>query len=392
MVSRLFRSVSTALSLIFALAASGCGSQFDSGTSNPPEGDEPVALEQVASGLSFPVYLTAPEGDSRLFIVEKTGTIRIVKDGALLPAPFLDISALVSTGREQGLLGLAFHPQYAANGRIVVHYTDTAGHTRVAGYRASGDPDVADPASETSILETEQPFQNHNGGQVLFGPDGYLYIMLGDGGSADDPGGRGQSLADLLGSMLRVEPLEAGGYAVPPDNPFVGTTGARPEIWSYGLRNPWRVTFDPLNGDLYIADVGQRRWEEVNVSTSSDGAGKGLNFGWNLMEGPDCFGAPCDPAGLELPVLSYGHGEGCSITGGYVYRGSQYSSLTGNYFFADYCTGLIWSLFRQADGTWVQTLVLRSGRTLSSFGEDVNGELYLLDHSQGEVLQVQAEG
>jgi len=372
---------SITLSLILPLAASGCGSQFDNETPDPPDGTEPVTLQLVASGLIFPLHLTAPDGDTRLFIVEKGGTIRIVKDGSLLPIPFLDISGQVSTGGEQGLLGLAFHPQYATNGRFIVHYTDLAGDTRVSGFRVSPDPDVADAASEVSILAEDQPFPNHNGGQVLFGPDGYLYIMLGDGGSADDPGGRGQSLADLLGSILRVEPLDGGGYTVPPDNPFVSTAGARPEIWSYGLRNPWRVTFDPATGDLYIADVGQRQWEEVDVSPSADGAGKGLNFGWSIMEGPECLQDPsCDQDTFELPVLSYDHSDGCSITGGFVYRGAAIPALQGHYFYSDYCRGWVRS-FRFENGSAVdqfQWPTLAPGGGVPSFGRDATGELYLM--------------
>jgi glucose/arabinose dehydrogenase len=377
----------TALSLILGLAASGCGSQFDNETPDPPDGTEPVTLEMVASGLSFPLYLTAPDGDSRLFIVEKGGTIRVVTGGALLPLPFLDISAQVSTGGEQGLLGLAFHPQYAVNGRFVVHYTDAAGDTQVSEFRVSDNPDVADAASEVSILEHDQPFPNHNGGQVLFGPDGYLYIMLGDGGSADDPGGRGQSLADLLGSILRIDPLDGGGYAVPPDNPFVSTAGARPEIWSYGLRNPWRVAFDPATNDLYIADVGQTRWEEVNVA---DGAGRGLNFGWNIMEGPECFqDASCDQDGLALPVLSYDHGEGCSITGGFVYRGAAIPALQGHYFYSDFCQGWVRS-FRFENGSAAdqfQWPTLAPGGSVPSFGRDATGELYVMS-AAGVVFKI----
>jgi glucose/arabinose dehydrogenase len=377
----------TALSLILGLAASGCGSQFDNETPDPPDGTEPVTLEMVASGLSFPLYLTAPDGDSRLFIVEKGGTIRVVTGGALLPLPFLDISAQVSTGGEQGLLGLAFHPQYAVNGRFVVHYTDAAGDTQVSEFRVSDNPDVADAASEVSILEHDQPFPNHNGGQVLFGPDGYLYIMLGDGGSADDPGGRGQSLADLLGSILRIDPLDGGGYAVPPDNPFVSTAGARPEIWSYGLRNPWRVAFDPATNDLYIADVGQTRWEEVNVA---DGAGRGLNFGWNIMEGPECFqDASCDQDGLALPVLSYDHGEGCSITGGFVYRGAAIPALQGHYFYSDFCQGWVRS-FRLENGSVVDQIqwpTLAPGGNVPSFGRDAAGEMYVMD-TDGVVFKI----
>jgi glucose/arabinose dehydrogenase len=389
MAARSISPFQTALSLISALAASGCGSQFENGTSEPPPGTEPVTLELVASGLNFPLYLTAPDGDPRLFIVEKGGTIRIVKDGALLPNPFLDISGRVSTGSEQGLLGLAFHPQYATNGRFLVHYTDAAGETQVSGFRVSGDPDVADAATEVSILQADQPFPNHNGGQLLFGPDGHLYVMLGDGGSAGDPGGRGQSLADLLGSLLRIDPLDEGGYAVPPDNPFVGTAGARPEVWSYGLRNPWRATFDPATGDLYIADVGQGRWEEVDVSTSADGAGRGLNFGWKLMEGPDCFVQSCDRGGLQLPVLAYGHGDGCSITGGFVYRGAAIPALQGHYFYSDFCSGWVRS-FRLENGGAVdqfQWSRLAPGGNVPSFGRDAAGEMYVMS-TAGVVLKI----
>ncbi len=371
----------TALSLFLAAAASGCGSQFESETPDLPDGPVPVGLQEVASGLAFPLYLTAPAGDPRLFIVEKGGTIRIVQNGALLPTPFLDFSAKVSTGGEQGLLGLAFDPQYASTGRFVVHYTDLAGDTRVSLLRVSLDPNVADPASELPILAVDQPFTNHNGGQVLFGPDGYLYVMLGDGGSAGDPGDRGQSLADLLGSILRIQPLEGGGYAVPPDNPFVGMPDARPEIWSYGLRNPWRVDLDPVTGDLYVADVGQGKWEEVSVSTAAGGAGRGLNFGWRIMEGPECFNpSPCDQDGLELPVVSYDHGQGCSITGGFVYRGSAIPALQGHYFYSDFCAGFVRS-FRLQDGAAVDQFrwpTLAPGPNIPGFGRDAAGELYIL--------------
>ena len=371
----------TALSLFLAAAASGCGSQFESETPDLPDGSVPVGLQEVASGLAFPLYLTAPAGDPRLFIVEKGGTIRIVQNGALLPTPFLDFSAKVSTGGEQGLLGLAFDPQYASTGRFVVHYTDLAGDTRVSLLRVSLDPNVADPASELPILAVDQPFTNHNGGQVLFGPDGYLYVMLGDGGSAGDPGDSGQSLADLLGSILRIQPLEGGGYAVPPDNPFVGMPNVRPEIWSYGLRNPWRVDLDPVTGDLYVADVGQGKWEEVSVSTAAAGAGRGVNFGWRIMEGPECFNpSPCDQSGLELPVVSYDHGQGCSITGGFVYRGSAIPALQGHYFYSDFCAGFVRS-FRLQDGAAVDQFrwpTLAPGPNIPGFGRDAAGELYIL--------------
>jgi glucose/arabinose dehydrogenase len=374
-------ALQVALSLFLVAAASGCGSQFESETPDLPVGPVAVALETVASGLASPLYLTAPAGDPRLFIVEKGGTIRIVQNRALLPAPFLDLSAQVSTGGEQGLLGLAFDPQYVTNGRFVVHYTDVAGDTRVSWFRVSQDPNLADPASELSILSADQPFSNHNGGQVLFGPDGYLYVMLGDGGSSGDPGSRAQSLADLLGSILRIQPLETGGYSVPADNPFAGTPGALPEIWSYGLRNPWRVDFDPATGDLYIADGGERAWEEVSISASAAGAGRGLNFGWRIMEGPECFGtSPCEQTGLELPLVSYGHDKGCSITGGAVYRGSAISALQGHYFYSDFCSGFVRS-FRLEDGAAVDQHSwpgLEPGGGILSFGRDAAGELYLL--------------
>lgn len=390
MVARRPSFLPTTLSLILTVAASGCDSQFENETPDPPEGTEPVALEPIASGLIFPLYLTTPDGDPRLFIVEKGGAIRVVKDGALLPNPFLDISGQVSIGAEQGLLGLAFDPQYAANGRFVIHYTDVAGDTRVSAFRVSSDPDVADPASEVSILTVDQPFSNHNGGQVLFGPDGHLYVMLGDGGSSGDPGGRGQSLAELLGSILRIDPLDAGGYTVPADNPFVGTAGALPEIWSYGLRNPWRITFDPATDDLYIADVGQSQWEEVDVSTSAGGAGKGLNFGWSIMEGLDCFvESSCNQEGLELPVLSYSHSDGCSITGGFVYRGAAIPALQGHYFYSDFCQGWVRS-FRLESGSAVdqfQWPTLAPGGNVPSFGRDAAGELYVMS-TAGMVFKI----
>lgn len=380
----------TALSLILAAVASGCGSQFESETPDLPAGPEPVALEPVVSGLAFPLYLTAPTGDPRLFVVEKGGRIRIVQEGALLPLPFLDLSAQVSAGGEQGLLGLAFDPQYATTGRFVVHYTDLAGDNRVSAFRVSQDPNIADPLSEVAILGVDQPFPNHNGGQVLFGADGTLYVTLGDGGSSNDPGGRGQSLADLLGSILRIQPLDGGGYAIPPDNPFVDVPEARPEIWSYGLRNPWRMDLDPATGDLYVADVGQGRWEEVSVSVAGAGAGRGANFGWSIMEGPECVGtSSCDQTGLELPVVWYDHDRGCSITGGFVYRGAAIPALQGHYFYSDYCAGFVRS-FRLEGGVAVEQYewpTLAPGTGVPGFGRDAAGELYILG-TDGTVYRI----
>ncbi len=375
---------SIGLSLIWLAGASGCTSD---GTLAPPPGDVPIGLEQVASGLTFPLYLTAPPGDAaRLFIVEKGGGIRIVKDGNLLPTPFLNLSDRVSTGGEQGLLGLAFDPQYASTGRFVVHYTDLQGNTRVSIFHVTADPDVADVASEQVVLTAQQPFENHNGGQIAFGPDGFLYIGLGDGGSGGDPQGRGQDLSDLLGSILRVDVQSGSSYTVPADNPFVSRAGAAPEVWSYGLRNPWRFSFDRSTGDLYIGDVGQGAWEEIDVAPAADGAGKGVNFGWNLMEGTHCYASnPCTQFGLTPPVLEYGHNQGCSVTGGYVYRGAAIPDLQGHYLYADFCEGWVRS-FRYQNGRasgqadWPS---LRPGGGVPSFGEDAAGELYVLSTNGG---------
>jgi glucose/arabinose dehydrogenase len=332
------------------------------------------------------LYLTSPPGDPRLFIVEKTGAIRIIKDGATLPDPFLDLSAQVSGGGEQGLLGLAFDPDYAANGRLFVHYTDPAGDTRVSRFLVSADADRADAVSELVLLSADQPFGNHNGGELTFGPDGFLYLGLGDGGASDDPEGRGQSLADLLGSILRIDARSGESFAVPADNPFVGQADVQPMVWSYGLRNPWRFSFDRATGDLYIADVGQNQFEEVNVTVSSAGAGRGINYGWNIMEGTHCLTAnTCDRTGLTLPAFEYSHAEGCSVTGGYVYRGAAIPAIQGQYFFSDYCAGWVRS-FRYT-GTQATELTdwpaLSPGGRITSFGQDAAGELYLLAEAGG---------
>ena len=378
------------LSLILALSASACGSQFESETPSPPTGTVPVALQEVAAGLAFPLYLTTPAGDPRLFVVEKGGTIRIIKDGVVLPLPFLDLTGKVSTGSEQGLLGLAFDPAYATTGRFIVHYTDVAGDTRVSSFHVSTDPDRADPTTEAMVLTADQPFANHNGGQIAFGPDGYLYLGLGDGGGGGDPNGTGQSLGDLLGSILRISLTGPSGYTVPPDNPFVRVSGVRAEVWSYGLRNPWRFSFDRLTGDLYVGDVGESRLEEIDVAPAAEGGGRGVNFGWNLMEGTTCFAAgSCDTTGLALPVAEYGHNQGCSVTGGYVYRGAAIPALQGHYLYADYCSGFVRSL-RMTDGVATDQAdwpTLRPGGAVPSFGEDAAGELYVLS-ADGRVLKI----
>ena len=350
----------------------------------PPPGGAP-GLQLVSEALEFPLGLTAPPDDDRLFVVEKGGFVRIIDGGTLLPEPFLDLSDQVSSRAEQGLLGLAFPPDYVTSGRFYVHYTNLDGDTRVSSFQASADPNRADETSEANVLSVEQPGPAHNGGQLAFGPDGMLYIGLGDGGSrGGEDDGRGQSLGDLLGAVLRLDVSSGSGYTVPPDNPFVNVAGARGEIWGYGLRNPWRFSFDRTTGDLYIADVGETDWEEVNRSSVADGAGRGLNYGWSLMEGPDCMVDGCDQTGLTLPTVAYSHSEGCSITGGYVYRGTAVPELQGQFLFADFCFGWVHSIPSSGDpGEPVDWPALSPGDNVTSFGEDAAGELYVLTASGG---------
>ena len=342
--------------------------------------------------LTRPVYLTHAF-DERMFIVEQVGKIRIVENGSLLAESFLDIQDRVgSSANEQGLLSVAFHPEYVENGRFFVNYTDKSGSTVIARYDVTPDnPNLADRDSERILLTIGQPYNNHNGGQIKFGPDGYLYIGMGDGGSAEDPQNHGQNPATLLGTIMRIDVNYDDGtnfYAVPSTNPFVTNDTIRNEIWSYGWRNPWRFSFDRATGDLFISDVGQYTYEEVHFQPASSTGGE--NYGWNILEGEHCFNAEtCNTEGLELPIFEYNHSSGCSITGGYVYRGTAFPSLTGNYFTGDYCTGIIWAVIPQADGTWDNSQVLFLQKQISSFGEDVHGELYALGHATGEVWQIQ---
>jgi len=335
-----------------------------------------LTLERVAIGLSDPLYVTALPDDSRLFVVEQSGRIRIVKAGRLLPAPFLDLTDRVRSGGEQGLLSVAFHPRYAANGFLYVNYTDRRGDTQVVRFTVSRDPDRADPASAKLILTVEQPFSNHNGGLVMFGPDSMLYVGMGDGGSGGDPYGNGQNRATLLGKMLRLDVDRGDPYALPRDNPFVGRAGMRGEIWAYGLRNPWRFCFDPPAGTLYIADVGQNLWEEIDV-VKADRAG--LDYGWNVMEGDHCYRSrDCDRSGRVAPLVEYGHDDGCSVTGGFVYRGRRMPDLVGHYFYADYCHGWIRS-FKFENGIVTDHREWRgiAAGQVTSFGQDASGELYV---------------
>jgi glucose/arabinose dehydrogenase len=344
-----------------------------------------IGLQPVLSGLSRPVAI-AHAGDSRLFVVLQEGRVLVHDTVTGGTAPFLDMRSLVRCCGEEGLLGLTFHPDYAATGHFFVYYTNRDGDNVLARYRVSpGDPDVADSGSRRVLLTIRHPtFGNHNGGALAFGPDGYLYVGVGDGGSGGDPSNHGQSRATWLGKILRLD-VDVGAapyYAIPPTNPLVGEAGARAEIWAYGLRNPWRISFDRETGDLFIADVGQNQREEVNRQPAASAGGE--NYGWRRMEGSSCFnpGSDCQttPPTLVLPILEYGHDEGCSVTGGYRYRGAALPALRGIYVFGDFCAGDIWGGVEAPDGTWTRIeLLADTGLRLSTFGEDAAGELYVAD-------------
>jgi len=348
-----------------------------------------LGFEPVASGLSSPLGLVhAGDGSGRLFIVEQTGRVKVFDGAAVLATPFLDVSALVSCCGERGLLGLAFHPDYRTNGLFYVHYTNTAGNTTLARYRVSSIPNVADATSAQILLTVTQPFANHNGGQIAFGPDRLLYMGLGDGGDAGDPGNRAQDLSTLLGKILRIDVDGGAPYAIPATNPFRNTTGAMPEIWAYGLRNPWRFSFDRLTGDLFIADVGQSAREEVNFQLSTSPGGE--NYGWRRMEGTACFNPStnCNDGTLKLPILEYDHSLGCSITGGHRYRGRRFPQYATRFFYGDFCSGRIWAA-TQSGQTWSTTQLMDTTLSITSFGEDEGGELYVVHYGSGSNGTVQ---
>ena len=350
-----------------------------------------IQLSTVASGLNTPVYVTgAGDGTSRLFIVEQAGRIRILANGALLATPFLDIRSRVRFGGELGLLGLAFHPRYADNGRIFVNYTrsTTAGlETVIAEFTVpAGSPNQSAVDSERILLTYAQPYENHNGGMLAFGPDGYLYIASGDGGAGGDPQGNGQNLSTLLGKILRIDVDSATPYAIPPTNPFAASPG-RDEIFAYGLRNPWRFSFDREGGRIFAGDVGQDALEEIDIITA------GANYGWNRMEGTRCYSpaTSCNRDGLTLPIHEYGRSAGTSVTGGYVYRGSAVPSLYGKYVYGDFVSGRIWALSEMGSGGWRNEELLDSPLNISSFGEDERGELYVVDYG-GTVRRIISDG
>jgi len=359
-----------------------------------PKPTGPLALALVAQGFSSPLFVAAPPGDTtRIFVVEQGGTIQVIKNGLRLEAPFLDVSTRIAdSGGERGLLGLAFHPDYATNGQFFVNYTNENNDTRIARYTvSSSDPDRADPESAQTILEVAQPFANHNGGMLAFGPDdGYLYIAMGDGGSGNDPNNNGQSLSTLLGKILRIDVDGGAPYAIPADNPFVGDDDLRGEIWAFGLRNPWRFSFDRETADLYIGDVGQSTREEIDFQPVASTGGE--NYGWRNREGSICRPGEedCDLPDAVEPIYDYDKLISQSVTGGYVYRGAAMPALQGTYFFADFISAEVWSL--RYDGSTVSEFTVQGGLTpsggrISSFGEDANGELYVVDH-RGSVYRI----
>jgi len=376
----LFRLPALPLLLLACTAAPGAADLFS--TDAPTR---PLAVQKVVAGLDG-ITSIANAGDSRLFLTEQVGRVRIVQNGVLAPASFLDITSLVRSGGEQGLLSVVFHPHYAENGLFFVFYTDHQGTDIIARYQVSGDAGRADPGSGHILLSIPEPFENHNGGELRFGPDGYLYIGVGDGGAGGDPFCYAQQPLNLLGKILRIDVDHhadtAPFYAIPPDNPFLGTSPMPDEVWAYGLRNPWRFSFDRKTGDLWIGDVGQNIREEIDFQPA--GTPGGRNYGWKIMEGSLCFGnsacpastPPCDSPLFTPPVLEYDHGDECSVTGGYVSRSPSLPNAYGAYFFGDFCSGRIWTADKNGDGYIVRVLPSRVANP-STFGEGSDGELYV---------------
>lgn len=357
-------------------------------TAIPATAVNQVNLQWVADGFTKPLGVTHA-GDDRLFVIEQNGRIKILHEGNATAETFLNLESVVNSGgNEQGLLGLAFHPDYQNNGRFFLNYTHANGSTVIAEYLVSADnPNQADATSERVLMMIGQPFSNHNGGQIAFGADGYLYIGMGDGGSQNDPQNVAQDKSSLLGAILRIDVDNGDPYGIPQDNPYVGDDNGRNEIWSIGWRNPWRISFDRLTGDMFIADVGQNEWEEISYEAA--GSLGGQNYGWRIFEGDACYLDDCSTPNLTPPIAQYNHNEGhCSVTGGYMYRGSDHPALYGNYFFADYCSGAMWRIFPNSAGTWDMAEVARTGFLVSSFGEDAQGEVYVVDQIGGSVYKL----
>jgi glucose/arabinose dehydrogenase len=353
------------------------------------------SLATFTTSVALPVRVTSPVGDDRVFVVEQDGLIKVFNRDGSSRGVFLDVTALTNASGERGLLGLAFAPDYAASGRFYINYTDLSGNTRVARYSVGSDPDRANPGSAQILLTVTQPYANHNGGNLAFGPDHMLYIGLGDGGDAGDPQNNAQNGQSLLGKMLRIDVSGSATYSIPPDNPFVASA-PRDEIWALGLRNPWTFAFDSLTGDLWIADVGQNQIEEIDVQPADSPGGE--NYGWRLMEGSQCYNPPtnCDDGSLTLPIYQYTHGGSpfrCSISGGAVYRGSRVTGIVGQYFFADYCSGQIWSLSRAGGNVVVTDLTAQlhpagGFQGVVSIGQDGLGELYVVDQGANTVYGI----
>lgn len=384
------RGVVTGAFLLAVFLLAGCGDNTRSPAT--PISPQSIALQPMVTGLTSPLGLEpSPDGSNRLFVVEQGGTIHIIQNGALVPAPFLDISGKITTGGEMGLLGLTFHPQFTQNGKFYVNYVRTvAGQIQsvIAEYAVSAaNPNQADPTSERILLTVDQVgnFNNHKAGQLAFGPDGFLYFGLGDGGSEGDPFGNGQNTQTLLGKMMRIDVNTTSPglqYGIPPDNPFVGG-GGLPEIYAIGFRNPWRFSFDRASGRLFVGDVGQDKFEEVDIVQ------KGQNYGWNTMEATHCFNpsSNCNMTGLTLPIAEIPHPEGEAVLGGFIYHGSALASLQGQYIFGD-LNGKIWALQEGPPNTFTRSLLMDSGLSLSSFGQDESSELYVVDIGNGRVLKI----
>jgi len=368
-------------------------------TTTPPSGDD-YEWELVVGGFDNPIQiLHAGDGSNRLFVVEQLGFVLVVENGGFLPEPFLDISELLTYEvirggyTERGMIGMVFHPNYEENGYFYVNYVNRDEDVVVVRYQVSADnPNKADPNSALQIINVGQPFPNHNGGSMEFSPvDGYLYISVGDGGGAGDPFSNGQNTSTLLGKILRIDVDSTEPYAVPETNPFVGNDAYAPEIWALGLRNVWRMSFDRATGDLYMADVGQEKVEEVNVQRATSTGGE--NYGWNAMEGSERYNPnTVVPESHTLPVAEYGHDLGCSITGGNVYRGTNLPELDGVYFYGDYCNGRTWAMvFDETAETWISAEFIETGWQIVSFGEDEQGEVYLVNY-KGDIYRLTRKG